>query len=157
MKRPASIYITSVLVTQTLQYLQASGTRGTEGIVLWLGRRVNDRIEVVSAYEPEHEAARDFFHISAAGMNSLMERLAATGTFVAAQVHSHPQDAFHSLADDRWAIVRHLNAISLVVPRFALSSSAQTFLADTVGFSLSTANHWVELDPSDLLELVKII
>jgi len=35
---------------------------------------------------------------------------------VAAQVHSHPDEAFHSKGDDEWAIVRHEGALSIVVP-----------------------------------------
>jgi hypothetical protein len=64
---------------------------------------------------------------------------------VAAQVHSHPGEAFHSKADDRWAIVRHEGALSLVVPNFALDTTVSRFLDDTKIYQFSAAAQWTEV------------
>ena len=73
---------------------------------------------IVEAYVPEQEAEVDYFHIPPSGMMALMAHLRERRLGLAAQVHSHPARAFHSLADDKWAIVRHEGAMSRsAVPR----------------------------------------
>lgn len=139
------IYCPVRLVQETLAFLQRSGSRRHEGIVLWLGRKADGRIDVVEAYQPAHIAEADIFRIPPASMNSLKERLRNTRLMVAAQVHSHPMEAFHSLADDRWAIVRHVGAASVVIPYFAQQTHAGRFLADAAVFQLSPQNRWLQV------------
>ena len=79
------------------------------------------------------------FHIPPEGMTALYAELRHKRLMVAAQVHSHPQEAFHSKADDRWAIVRHEGALSLVVPHFAQATTLDRFLET----SRSTSSQWV--------------
>ena len=64
---------------------------------------------------------------------------------VAAQVHTHPAQAFHSEADDQWAIVRHVGALSLVVPYFAKDTRVASFFDDVALFRLSSENAWCEV------------
>ena len=64
---------------------------------------------------------------------------------VAAQIHSHPHEAFHSEADDTWAIVRHEGAFSLVVPRFAADTTLDNFLDHTKVFQFSQRSTWDEV------------
>jgi hypothetical protein len=78
-------------------------------------------------------------------MDKLMQELRTRRLMIAAQVHTHPNLAYHSTADDRWAIVRHVGALSLVVPHFALRTSCETFKKDNTVFSLSPRNEWLEL------------
>ena len=54
-----------------------------------------------------------------------------------AQVHSHPGEAFHSPADDRWAIPRQVGALSIVLPFFAAGISEETFFEQAAVFTLS--------------------
>jgi hypothetical protein len=94
----------------------------------------------------EIELAGDLAGIPPASMRTLLETLSEQELMIAAQVHSHPFEAFHSKADDAWAIVRHVDALSLVLPRLALRSSNATFLADAKLFRLTAANRWVGIE-----------
>lgn len=105
------LYPASV-ITETLRFLQASGQKRCEGIVLWLGSREGCNINIKAVYEPAHHAEADVFHIPPKSMLQLKEYLRKNRLFIAAQVHSHPFEAFHSRADDQWAIVRHTGALS---------------------------------------------
>ena len=58
-------------------------------------------------YRPQQRAAADMFHIPPDSMAALRANLRRNRVMVAAQVHWHPREAFHSLADDHWTIVRH--------------------------------------------------
>lgn len=135
----------SIVARTTVAILQRSGNRRHEGIALWLGRRTEDRIEVIEAYEPAHIAEADFFRIPPPSMQALKAHLRKTRLMVAAQVHSHPMEAFHSEADDRWAIVRHVGVVSIVLPYFAQRTSPDRILADAAVFQLSAQNRWLQV------------
>lgn len=144
------LYVQTVAVEQTIQLLQASGRQRKEGIVLWLGTMDDRQAQVRHVYQPIHSAAADFFRIPREGMNHLMGYLDQHGVRVLAQVHSHPAEAFHSEADNTWAIVRHLDALSLVLPYFAKNTTAQNFLDQAATFRLDQYNRWTEAPPPRL-------
>lgn len=132
-------------VADTLNHLREAGSRYQECVVLWLGRPSAQGIEVVDVFRPQQRAAEDMFHIPPAGMAALRATLRRHRVMVAAQVHSHPHEAFHSLADDRWAIVRHVGALSLVVPDFAAHTRVDNFLKHTKVFRFSPFAQWREV------------
>ena len=78
-------------------------------------------------------------------MQALFEELKRNRLAVAAQIHTHPRQAFHSEADDTSAIVRHAGALSIVLPFFALKTAPDTFTRDAKVFVLSRDNVWHEV------------
>jgi len=152
-----SLVFPAFVLEATLLSLREAGHGNSEAVVLWLGRRQPDVIAVSEAYVPEQQTEHDRFWIPQQAMSTLLAHLGATGTFIAAQVHSHPQEAFHSLADDKWAIVRHLGALSLVVPYFASGTTADNFLKNIAAFQLSAENKWKELSHSDRIRLIRLV
>jgi proteasome lid subunit RPN8/RPN11 len=144
---------TNTIVEVTLGWLRAAGHVRRECVALWLGRRGSATIDVVDAYRPEQTAEIDMFHIPPRGMTELHAVLRQRRLMVAAQVHSHPAEAFHSKADDRWAIVRHEGALSLVVPHFALQTTTQNFLAHTKVYRFTATGRWEEIPVAELNRL----
>ncbi|MBI1945012.1 MAG: Mov34/MPN/PAD-1 family protein [Deltaproteobacteria bacterium] len=147
------IKVQSAIIDKTLEVLKRAGQQppyGHEGIVLWLGKRSGDTADVAEAYEPVHEAEADFFLIPREGMEALMQRLREKRVYVLGQVHSHPQQAFHSPADDEWAVVRHVGALSLVLPWFALRTDVSTFVRDATVFVCTAENKWREVEPDNI-------
>lgn len=137
-------------IEQTLEHLQVAGQRGNECVVLWLGRESAGGVEIEAVCRPAQVAGADIFRIPPAAMREIIGILAQHGWMIAAQVHSHPYEAFHSLADDKWAIVRHENALSLVVPYFAAKTTTVSFLQDQKTFKLTADNRWQELAPWEI-------
>lgn len=133
------------LVEKTLLQLRDAGQHRCECVILWLGRRNGNYIDVVDAYRPEQIAREDMFQIPRASMNTLYAELRKRRLMVAAQVHSHPMEAFHSRTDDRWAIIRHEGALSLVVPYFAGGTTAANFLGQTKIYQFSDEARWTEV------------
>jgi proteasome lid subunit RPN8/RPN11 len=133
------------LVERTLAYLRDAGQAGCECIVLWLGRHEGDSLRVHEAYRPMQHASEDMFAIPPEGMTALYAELRKRRLMVAAQVHSHPADAYHSRADDKWAIIRHEGALSLVVPYFASATTFSNFLDQAKTYSFTEAARWVEV------------
>jgi proteasome lid subunit RPN8/RPN11 len=135
----------AAIVAATISALQDAGRSGNEGIVLWLGKREGGTVQIAQAYVPAHVARRDRFHIQPEGMKALQAHLRSHRWMIGAQVHSHPELAFHSRADDEWAIVRHVGALSIVAPFFARELSVPTFLSDCATYELDAANRWQEV------------
>ncbi len=137
-------------IEQTLSVLKDAGRTRQECLVLWLGQRGNDGIAVRSVLRPQQIAGQDFFRIPPHSMRSIMKCLRDEQLMIAAQVHSHPFEAFHSEADDRWAIVRHVGALSFVVPYFAKATTPDNFLDQSALFLLDSNNRWIEV-PTDAM------
>lgn len=152
----SSLSVPTTVVDETLASLRRAGDRRAEGVVLWLGRKETRGNVVSEAYVPEQETACDYFRILPPAMVALLAHLGDTGTFIVAQVHSHPREAFHSKADDTWAIVRHLGALSLVVPHFARGTTVDNFIRQIAAFRLSATNAWQELDAADREATIEI-
>lgn len=151
------INIHTKYIRKTLSELQSAGNENCERVVLWLGVRNGAEIEIREVFTPDQFAAQDYFRIPREAMASLLKHLRETRYFIAAQVHSHPYEAFHSHVDDEWAIVRHEGALSLVLPYFALRTSEETFVEDTAVFRLSSENKWIEVPPNNVSDHYLVI
>jgi len=144
-----SINVPAKMTQETVDILRASGAHGLEGVTLWLAQPMNGERTITQVYTPEHEADSDYFHIPPHAMSALLQHLGQTNMFIAAQVHSHPYEAFHSPADDRWAIIRHEGALSLVVPDFAVHTGIDNFIDEVAAFRLDHKNVWRELGETE--------
>jgi hypothetical protein len=133
-----SLRVIDRLVARTVEILQQGGAQNCETVVLWLG----SSNEVREVYRPEQIVDVDFFRLPGESVRALMGHLRTTRQRVLAQVHSHPGEAFHSRADDKWAIVRHEGALSFVLPEFAAHTDAGTFQDDAAVYRLSAADKW---------------
>ena len=144
--------ITRASIAETVEHLRSSAHR--ERVVLWLGRRHAGGVRVQEVHLPIQETDADYFRIPPEGMTALFEHMRSVRLMVAAQVHTHPAEAFHSPADDRWAIARYEGALSLVVPRFCQTTTAATFVTDTKVYRLDENDFFNEVGP-DVYEVTE--
>jgi hypothetical protein len=135
------VTVPAALVEASIRELRAAGAALQERLVLWAGHP-DARAKVSTVIVPPQEADIDFFRVPPAGMRQVFDSLRQDRLAILAQVHSHPQEAFHSEADDDWAIVRHAGALSIVLPFFAATTSAANFLDQAAIFVLSADDAW---------------
>ena len=107
------------LVRESALMLREMSADGTEAVLLWVGVRNDAHARVKRIVVPEFTSTWQYFEVSLDVRSVLAGALAAEGEMVLAQLHTHPGPAFHSRADDRFALPRHTGAISIVVPNFA--------------------------------------
>lgn len=153
----AIIQINHKGVEQTLGFLQQAGKKHIECVVLWLAKKQNGFLNIQTIYLPQQIADIDYFRIPQESLSELMAYLRHNRLMVAAQVHSHPDSAFHSKADDAWAIIRHVGGLSLVLPSFAGTTSAESFVKNTVVFRLSESNRWDEVSSNKVEQHYRVI
>ena len=105
------------VVEETEKFLRHAGAQGYEGAVLWIARQLSEAFEVQRVIIPRQTASRWHFDVP------LDERIRIAislreNELVLLQVHSHPEEAFHSPTDDSKAMVDRQWALSIVVPHF---------------------------------------
>jgi hypothetical protein len=152
----SAVIVAPHLVSEMLRHFHEAGRRHSECVALLLGRRIGEEIVVSEVCIPDQRAGMDFFEIPPSSMEALFARLRAGRLMIAAQVHTHPMEAFHSVADDTWAIIRHEGALSLVLPYFARATTETTFLSQLASFRLSPEDTWEEIPPSLLHNYFRI-
>ncbi len=95
---------------------------GYERLVLWAGS-IDEQAKVSLVIVPQQESIRSEegvgYFVTTETLFELNRLLSSTKTRLIAQVHSHPSEAYHSRADDRYAIVTTEGGFSLVAPDFA--------------------------------------
>jgi len=133
------------VLAQTIQILQAGGQRSEEHVVLWLASSATNRdpTPVAEVYDPAQITAIDYFRLPPESLRALMAHLRAKRLKIVAQVHSHPGEAFHSEADNEWAVIRQVGSLSLVLPHFARGTTPASFGDQAVTYQLSSENEWV--------------
>ncbi|HMJ69743.1 MAG TPA: hypothetical protein VK508_12655 [Cyclobacteriaceae bacterium] len=70
-----------------------------------------------------------------------------------AQIHSHPQEAYHSETDDAYPIMSTEGGLSIVVPNFARSKMDHSAWAY---YRLQPRMEWVELTLPDVRNLIEL-
>lgn len=111
------------VVERTVVALRQAGKQGFERFVLWSGVIDNDRVVIRTAHVPEQTAYKTtgglMVRVEGGALHALNNWLYKHHETLAAQVHAHPTDAFHSSTDDAYPIVTVLGGLSIVVPDFA--------------------------------------
>jgi hypothetical protein len=146
------------LIHETLEHLREGGRLGVERVVFWLADRSETGTAMITeVHIPQQEAAEDYFRIPREGMTALMTHLRRGRQALRAQVHSHPGEAFHSHADDTWAVVRHEGGLSIVVPSFAANVTAANFFDAAAVFRLASDDRWVAMTGDELAAALDIV
>ncbi|WP_372522448.1 Mov34/MPN/PAD-1 family protein [Sulfuricaulis sp.] len=118
------ITVKRATIDQMLETMREFGSHGWEVLVLWVGEIEPNtgKAHVIQAFVPKQKAISSEdgvgYFVNSETLFELNRNLSETGLRLIAQVHSHPREAYHSEADDRYAIVTVEGGLSLVVPDF---------------------------------------
>jgi hypothetical protein len=147
------------ILDETQRFLRRQGMELREGIVLWItsAPRTAAETPITRVVVPEQDAPTIlegcYIIVPLAYRQRLTRELDAAGERIVAQVHSHPGEAFHSDVDDRYPVVHHQGAYSLVVPDFC--KAAIDFETMAV-FRLTNWPNWTELNPDNVRTTFKV-
>lgn len=114
---------TAVLV-ETISFLRKVGARGNEGFVLWSGTLTSGRNFRFSSVVIPEQVAIETEHgllvtVEGEALFRVNKAVHERAEILAAQVHTHPTDAYHSSTDDTFPLVTLVGALSVVLPDFA--------------------------------------
>ncbi len=139
------------IVDQTFDFFRRCGGGRHECQVLWTSSW-NSPESIVEAVHPAHRAHVGGFVVEDSWITSFWLKLAAAGTGIRVQVHTHPGAAFHSPTDDEYPIIHTPGFLSLVIPRFGLGpvGFAGAFLTE-----IGTDGQWHELKVGSRIRVVQ--
>lgn len=150
------ITINRATVEGTLRTMQEFGSHGWEVLILWLGEIAPGEAKVIRAFTPKQKAISSEdgvgYFVGGDTLFQLNKDLSESGLRLIAQVHSHPQEAYHSAADDRYAIVTAEGGFSLVVPNFGRAP------ADPASWAVYRLHgrDWLELNEKEAKSLFEV-
>lgn len=135
------------MVDKTQATLREFGRHGLEGFCVWLGstRAAVEQVLVPPQRSISSESGVGYF-LEPETLFQLNRFLSTRGLKLIAQVHSHPGHAYHSVADDEYAIATKEGSLSLVVPDFARGPAD---LRTWAVYRL-TAGQWIEVPRSEV-------
>lgn len=147
-KKLQMLKISRSQLQESLDSLKLS--RQKEKVLLWFGEKTNDESIVLEVFEPIQFATSNYFEIPQEGIQEIMDKVKKEKRIVLAQIHSHPDLAFHSIADDKKAIPRHEGAYSLVLPKFASETNIKNFHKKVATYRLNNKNLWLKVANSNI-------
>ena len=152
-----TVSVPRAAVTTLHDHLRAVGSKGHEGLGLWVGVREHAHFDVRGTFIPAQRHIRTADGVCVVTEADELHRfnvwLFKNKLTLLAQIHSHPGRAYHSRTDDENAVATVVGSLSLVVPDFA---SAPFDLARTAAYRLDGAGRWVEVRRPDLMRLITI-
>ena len=145
------------LVSQTLRPLQAAGRGGNEAFVLWGGRpEGSTAFRFEQAYLPRQTAKRSarglLVVVGGAELFRVNREFYRLGLTLAAQVHSHPTDAYHSETDDEYPLITLRGGLSAVVPDFGRGGESR--YTDWAWYRLNGPGSWAPLASENKIQVV---
>lgn len=138
-------------------HLRAIGRRSCEAFALWAGRRQDGVFLVEELIIPAQEALSFDDGVCVAVASPELFRINVhlhdEGLELIAQLHSHPNEAYHSETDDRYPIATRAGALSIVVPNFA---RAPFTIESCAVFRLSARGEWVAVSVDEACRLIHV-
>lgn len=151
------IKIKMAIIERTIDLLQDAGTKGVEGIALWVGMTNGSSFEVKDLIFPRQSGliTKDglLVVVEADELYRINRWLFDHDMIAIAQLHTHAEEAYHSLTDDSFPIVTALGGFSIVVPEFA---SRRFHFSDCAVYRLGM-NGWHSLDAELVNSLMKVV
>ena len=111
------------LVEHTSRALRKAGTEGYELFVLWTGVPNGEVFDVRTSHVPRQTSHKTkhglLVRVEGQALHDLNMWMYEHGETLGAQIHAHPDGAYHSSTDDKHPIVTCLGGLSLVAADFA--------------------------------------
>jgi hypothetical protein len=149
------VIVPSVCVEEAHSHLRRVGQEGLEGFALWAGESDGDTFLVRANIIPEQRGLRSDLGVCVVVGGDELHRinvwLFEHQMTLIAQLHSHPNEAYHSTTDDAYPIATTTGSLSLVVPDFAREAFS---LAKCAVYRLLPSRRWVELSGDEAARLI---
>jgi hypothetical protein len=138
------------LLRETLAELRRCGAGKRECQILWIGPWA-EPVVVTELTHPTHRARGDGFELDTNWLGAFWRYLRDKNMGIRAQIHTHPNNAFHSATDDAYPIIHTAGFLSLVFPNFAVG---QIGLRDAFLTELDDRGRWCQKVVEERLEIV---
>lgn len=151
-------YFNMTCINEAYSFLKEVGDKSFEAVALFAGNTEGNTALIKKVICPLQEGSRSkqglLYTVEGEELHRINVWLYKNKLKLIAQIHSHPNEAFHSETDDKFPIVCTFGGLSIVVPDFA---QAPINYLDWMYYRLLPESNWKELSKSELKNLIKII
>ncbi len=152
-----TIFFPKDLVDNIYKEIQETGTDGYERLALCAGEKTEKEFIITRVIYPKQMLRKTLsgvsFHVSGEELERIGDLLYENQLSLIAQVHSHPKEAYHSEADDNYAIITRTGGLSIVIPDFGKSDS---HFEKSAFYRLYPDTGWTHLTKQQAIALIKI-
>lgn len=153
----SKIVIPLEYIQKGYELLRCAGENRVEGVALLAGYEKGNEFYISQTIIPKQTAYRLelglLYAVDADELHRINVWLYENNLSIIAQIHSHPNEAYHSETDNAYPIVATKGGISIVVPRFAIDPID---IKNWAVYRLSSENYWVELSYSETKKIIQI-
>lgn len=135
------IVISSHVLAEARAFFEERGTHGFEGTAMIAMSTSTGATRLVIPEQKAGPAPFCWVEVTEAGKLALAVALGADERYVS-RIHSHPDKAFHSPADNANPAITHEGALSIVVPNFGAGIARGL---DGCAVLRRTGGRWVDL------------
>ena len=137
------------VLAETFGLMRQCGRGCRECQVLWTSSWSDPTI-ITGVVHPQHKSHAGGFQLDSNWITDFWREMSRTGQGIRVQIHTHPQEAFHSITDDAYPIIHSVGFLSLVIPDFAMGSISleRSYLAE-----IAPDGGWLEALPESRLEI----
>ncbi len=154
----SKIIVPPECIQKAYELMRYAGENRVEGVALFAGYEKDNKFYISQTIIPKQTAYRLelglLYAVGADELHRINVWLYQNNLSIIAQIHSHPNEAYHSETDDAYPIVATKGGISIVVPRFAKDPID---LKNWAVYRLSSENRWVELNYSEKEKIIQIV
>lgn len=144
-------------IEEAYAHMRKVGNHRLEGVALFAGRELDDVFKIETTIVPKQQSMQLesglLYAVDSDELHRINVWLYENKMSLAAQIHSHPTDAYHSDTDDAFPIVATVGGLSIVVPDFARGPIE---IESWAVYRLSREASWIELSNRDKLALIDL-
>ncbi len=152
-----TIVLDKIHLKKAFNFLRYAGGKGVEGIALFAGYEDSSTFFIKDVIIPKQTGyileEGLMYAVDGEELHRINVWLYENKMKLIAQIHSHPREAYHSEADNRFPIVDTYGGISIVVPDFAMGEMT---IQEWAIYRLSLNKTWDKLTSHEVDSLYKI-
>lgn len=112
------IQIPKGILEYTFNILRKYGEKKLESHVIWVGKDDTDVFHVIDVWFPKQYNSPISYKVPEKEIHRINVKLNELKLTAIAQVHTHPNFAFHSFTDDYWPTLVLPGSFSVVIPNY---------------------------------------
>jgi hypothetical protein len=147
-----------MVIEKAYTFLQQAGKERFEAVALFAGTLDGPNAYITEAILPLQKSYKLssglMYSVEGDELHRINVWLYENKLKLIAQMHSHPQEAYHSETDDAYPIMSTEGGLSIVVPNFARSKIDHLSWAY---YRLKPQMNWVELSDNDIHNLIELV
>lgn len=150
-----NIILPETVLRDTFKVFRDYGNHSLEACALWVGFDSKDIFYIKEVWFPPQENSIIDYYVSDIDVHMINVKLNKKNYSAIAQLHTHPNSAFHSCIDDEFSILTLPGSLSIVIPEFG-NFPIKSSLNEMVVYRL-IFNEWKLQSKEEVKILFKIV